>query len=288
MRVSIHAPTRGATRLAAMIKRMGQSFNPRTHAGCDRHARESARLQHVSIHAPTRGATPDKDGKLTIKKFQSTHPRGVRQKRRQRTGTQGCFNPRTHAGCDALGSGRLWTLHSFNPRTHAGCDIIFLRLRDMTTGCFNPRTHAGCDKLIRNRKYSVTKFQSTHPRGVRLHNNAIKIGMDMFQSTHPRGVRPLWVPVGCGRCIVSIHAPTRGATLAVCVGLPPARGFNPRTHAGCDKHHWGRSQAEALFQSTHPRGVRRPFSRQNSKNAGFNPRTHAGCDVQKLANGASD
>ena len=36
----------------------------------------------------------------------------------------------------------------------------------------------------------VYKFQSTHPRGVRLHCPVRRNPQVVFQSTHPRGVRP--------------------------------------------------------------------------------------------------
>ena len=55
--VSIHAPTRGATK-----KRFTQRF-----------------WVSVSIHAPTRGATNLVPVLDEIRKFQSTHPRGVRR-----------------------------------------------------------------------------------------------------------------------------------------------------------------------------------------------------------------
>ena len=55
---------------------------------------------------------------------------------------------------------------------------------------------------------------------------------------------------------ISIHAPQWGATIAV---LSPAKGvdyFNPRTPVGCDNMmHLGNTVA--VFQSTHPSGVRR-------------------------------
>ena len=59
------------------------------------------------------------------------------------------------------------------------------------------------------------QFQSTHPRGVRPTTcNDTHAGMKRFQSTHPRGVRR------DSRVIlkdyeVSIHAPTRGATVKI-------------------------------------------------------------------------
>ena len=57
-RVSIHAPTRGATAM-----------------GCKNPSGIS-----VSIHAPTRGATSIIAGARNARKFQSTHPHGVRPK----------------------------------------------------------------------------------------------------------------------------------------------------------------------------------------------------------------
>ena len=78
--VSIHAPTRGATRYCTFFRWLLGCFNPRTHSGCDSSSvlmmsakrmfqsthplgvRLSARANKshavaVSIHAPTRGAT---------------------------------------------------------------------------------------------------------------------------------------------------------------------------------------------------------------------------------------
>ena len=79
--VSIHAPTRGATKLAeiALVR------------------------DKVSIHAPTRGATNFRCAFWVEDMFQSTHPRGVRRAARSRCacGLCTCFNPRTHAGCDS-------------------------------------------------------------------------------------------------------------------------------------------------------------------------------------------
>ena len=79
MYVSIHAPTRGATKCHVGETTNMVSFNPRTHTGCDRARSDSsaylasfnprthtgcdlswsdaAGMFQVSIHAPTRGAT---------------------------------------------------------------------------------------------------------------------------------------------------------------------------------------------------------------------------------------
>ena len=78
--------------------------------------------------------------------------------------------------------------------------------------CFNPRTHMGCDVLHHHDKQRKREFQSTHPHGVRP-NRVI----DRFNIK-----------------VVSIHAPTWGATIATLDEIP-----------------FG-----SVFQSTHPHGVR--------------------------------
>ena len=60
------------------------------------------------------------------------------------------------------------------------------------------------------------------------------VSKNRFQSTHPRGVRLEYLKTLAHRDKVSIHAPTRGATpfkvlLTIC-----SLSFNPRTHEGCD------------------------------------------------------
>ena len=55
--VSIHAPTRGATRCRPPWDNSALCFNPRSHEGSDGGYRQGYRGTVVSIHAPTRGAT---------------------------------------------------------------------------------------------------------------------------------------------------------------------------------------------------------------------------------------
>ena len=144
--VSIHAPTRGAT-LGSLTKRLiCQSFNPRTHTGCDWQAKQSPWVSiKVSIHAPTRGATLSKDNdRMCNQMFQSTHPHGV----------------------------RLLLSHSSKPNdmfqsTHPHGVRPCSRIPVLCIGCFNPRTHTGCDDLHLLLRLLETLFQSTHPHGVR-------------------------------------------------------------------------------------------------------------------------
>ena len=144
---------------------------------------------------------------------------------------------------------------------------------------FNPRTHAGCDDQRSRYRSSPVMFQSTHPRRVRLQGAC----------------------QGFNASIVSIHAPTQGATtspngrrrstqrqsthprrvrpsLRRALPLRPWR-FNPRTHAGCDLRVSRFFMPSRVFQSTHPRRVRRSAAAIPCSICCFNPRTHAGCDI---------
>ena len=128
--------------------------------------------------------------------------------------------------------------------------------------------------------HNNSKFQSTHPRGVRPPCGHARSGLGRrFQSTHPRGVRRIRRPyrawiftcfnprtrVGCdsllllrrqNRLNVSIHAPAWGAT-------HPASRLAPPVAVSIHAPAWGATvilvypgAIPVVFQSTHPRGVR--------------------------------
>ena len=163
--------------------------------------------------------------------FQSTHPRGVRQVRRNQFRGSLDFNPRTHVGCDYGLSKRCKSFFYFNPRTHVGCDFTALRF------------------------FPAKPFQSTHPRGVRPR----QIGGQ--KALHISIHAPTWGATlerirGVGLALISIHAPTWGAT----------SHRDTRTSAEAISIHaptWGATNGAGTysrpvrFQSTHPRGVRR-------------------------------
>ena len=99
----------------------------------------------------------------------------------------------------------------------------------------------------------------------------------MFQSTHPRGVRPIDPPGTIAHCIVSIHAPTRGATLNTRIRQQFAQvSIHAPTRGATLTLKYVSIPLE--FQSTHPRGVRRPLRVASVATFCFNPRTHEGCD----------
>jgi len=99
---------------------------------------------------------------------------------------------------------------------------------------FNPRTREGCDHMP---KTGTLRKKDFNPR--------TREGCDReCRSTRQNT-----------RCI-SIHAPARGATLSWPLPGRVFFYFNPRTREGCDPRQGGWRNSNALFQSTHPRGVR--------------------------------
>ena len=129
-----------------------ESFNPRTHVGCD-----SSILLWLEVRSGFNPRThvgcdaPKSEWDSTPPRFQSTHPRRVRRFPRTRSSVCQGFNPRTHVGCDQPSLLFLLLVCGFNPRTHVGCDLT-TTLLTLSVWSFNPRTHVGCDKFAKNIK----------------------------------------------------------------------------------------------------------------------------------------
>mgnify|MGYP001232437101 CR=1 FL=1 len=122
-KVSIHAPTRGAT-----------DFQ-----------RPAGPSRLVSIHAPTRGATIPFVMSVATSLFQSTRPRGARPLSATSPDIAGCFNPRAHAGrdCSVVRSFPLASVSIHAPTR--GATLPQSQMLTEPQG-FNPRAHAGRDK----------------------------------------------------------------------------------------------------------------------------------------------
>ena len=198
------------------------------------------RPERVSIHAPAWGATSMVRATMArVCWFQSTHPRGVRHHQLSKRDAQLFLFQSTHPrgvrrrilfALQAAGRG-------FNPRTRVGCDHKTasdgaLRMR------FNPRTRVGCDAQIPSRALS----------GSPCFNPRTRVGCDpalSFTVTPSFCFNPR-TRVGCDR----YRAPADSN--------PDC--FNPRTRVGCDIEEAHDLHMQVLFQSTHPRGVRRDGS----------------------------
>ena len=177
----------------------------------------------VSIHAPTRGATLSPPNCFSVLR---------------------CFNPRAHAGRDEPASAGPPRRSCFNPRAHAGRDQGS-GSTSSCCGCFNPRAHAGRDIEADFRGFIAYLFQSTRPRGARRGREYVAARTWLFQSTRPRGARRVGSARTAPMRVVSIHAPTRGATCNPIFAMTVLISFNPRAHAGRDVRHPVRGPAPA-------------------------------------------
>ncbi len=129
-----------------------------------------------------------------VRLFQSTLPRGERQVLPvPRPPVKIYFNPRSHEGSDK---------GEFNALMNA-----YISIHAPTRGA----TEDEQNEIV------TLLFQSTLPRGERLLHGRLWRQRIRFQSTLPRGERPVQTVQTRRAVQISIHAPTRGATLS---GLP--------------------------------------------------------------------
>ena len=150
--------------------------------------------------------------------FQSTHPRGVRHVLHvliYLICTISIHAPTWGATSRRVDNGIGKVFQSTHPRG------VRLSLQSEATpvSYFNPRTHVGCDPFFTYLLCQLFAFQSTHPRGVRHALLFVLFQFCPFQSTHPRGVRRSDLTNAERQTMISIHAPTWGATLNFCAFL---------------------------------------------------------------------
>ena len=154
-----------------------------------------------------------------VRKFQSTHPRGVRLMEDPRYAR--VFDVSIHA--PAWGATIEDLRHAAEPRPFQST---------------HPR---GVRHQLSKRDAQLFLFQSTHPRGVRRgkdarsrHSINVSIHAPAWGATHHLG-QESW------KGQVSIHAPAWGATVANDSPFWLIKCFNPRTRVGCDRNANGRT-----------------------------------------------
>ena len=214
IRVSIHAPARGATYSMLNASRADSTFQSTRPRGA-RPWYESFEylLEQMFQSTRPRGARPEKLMMIIPQeRFQSTRPRGAR-----------------------LRYGVAYLLHNY-VSIHAparGATYWYGMVADYVRS-FNPRAREGRDLCKRRISLVLAVFQSTRPRGARPCMYSSRNSRAMFQSTRPRGARRIstlifakWICSFNPRAregrdfrhseypsnfCVSIHAPARGAT----------------------------------------------------------------------------
>ena len=121
--ISIHAPTKGATKKVKKVKRLAHISIHAPTKGATLFFKQPGAKIKISIHAPTKGATKELDAKMDENIFQSTHPRRVRHVKSMMSRI--IENISIHAptkGATLRSICQLRRKTYFNPRTHEGCD----------------------------------------------------------------------------------------------------------------------------------------------------------------------
>ena len=223
----------GCDRALKATKESKDHFNPRTREGCDHCRHLLGQRVSISIHAPAKGATMCIVDCVKQSKFQSTHPRRVRQGTISRGTARKDFNPRTREGCDLIDSYKYaieLLFQSTHPRRvrqsvfqgpllnvlisiHAPAKGATKQLADFRQDRrnFNPRTREGCDPWADLTSTSTAYF-----------NPRTREGCDLVGVLYPYHY-PDFNPRTREGCDPS---------LTMVASMIPY--FNPRTREGCD------------------------------------------------------
>ncbi len=211
--------------------------------------------------------------------LQLTHPCGVRQVQGLCAAQARCCNSRTPCGVrqdtTKWSAGRT-CCNCCNSRTPAECDADDERFAISFIGC-NSRTPTECDKERARTQVPTSRFQFTHPCGMRpgaerSNEKPVAIHAPLWsatcgdpsertlQFTHPCGVRP---DVAAGGVCATRLQFTHPCGVRLAVDKPWVLGI--------------------VLQFTHSCGVRRAASRAAPRRRGCNSRTLAGCDHLAIA-----
>ena len=215
--VSIHAPTRGATIAtnSGMDSDRFRSTPPRE--GRRRAVHPAGTTERVSIHAPTRGATASRTRRPSADSVSIHAPtRGATLSGRNKI-------MEAQVSIHAPTRGATWTVpgagvhlhHRFDPRPHARGDLP-LRSWYSLVKSFDPRPHARGDPPLQPEQSTIQCFDPRpHARGDCAPSRSAASALEIVSIHAPtRGATRQHVPRSSGQR-VSIHAPTRGATVSV-------------------------------------------------------------------------
>ena len=100
---------------------------------------------------------------------------------------------------------------SFNPRSHEGSDNQRYRKRKQNRLCFNPRSHEGSDNDFIVFDESYIRFNPRSHEGSDVVTHVHRYSRNVSIHAPTRGAT-MWCCYPTDNAPVSIHAPTRGAT----------------------------------------------------------------------------
>ena len=211
LQISIHAPTRGATR---SICRTPADRRISIHAparGATIFRQNPIWYCPISIHAPARGATYSCQRYADCNVFQSTLPRGERPNKLCRTWPVFVFQSTLPRGERRPAWRRIILVRNFNPRSREGSDARYIR------SVISP------DISIHAPARGATLYGLLSPSKIHISIHA-----------PARGATVIVDPGVVGSTTISIHAPARGATIVWAIHMLFMCDFNPRSREGSD------------------------------------------------------
>ncbi len=280
---------------------MFQSTRPRG-ARRQRQVKEDY-FQRVSIHAPAWGATSrGVSARRILWMFQSTRPRGARPSRT-------CHAPSIPPFQSTRPRGARLARHT------PGVGHLIVSIHAPAWGATKSRPAAGGKRCVsihapawgatRRRVWTLRlmlEFQSTRPRGARLHRciltfNIPKVSIHApawgaTQTVWPSGDKilvsihaPAWGATSANldfarQQFVSIHAPAWGATLSQRIRQGVKKVFQSTRPRGARRRCTSTMDSGRLFQSTRPRGARPILEDRRIQVLSFNPRARVGRDYK--------
>jgi len=125
----------------------------------------------------------------------------------------------------------------------------------------------------------VIQFQSTRPHGARRSSPCSRPVSTRFQSTRPHGARLVLIVVVVVNEIVSIHAPTRGATLKTLKSNNLIRVSIHASTRGATVLTPPRTSAASVSIHAPTRGATQRLYSKYCIFESFNPRAHTGRDL---------
>ena len=208
--ISIHAPTRGATAVGWLFLCAWCNFNSRPYARGDAMILSRLFISQISIHAPTRGATGGHSADGCQARISIHAPtRGATRTTRSFLQSARYFNSRPYARGDPAPLAASWQrTFQFTPLREGRRLGISLGLSYLLD--FNSRPYARGDGCWKSESRIQRDFNSRpYARGDA--SETVSHQADLFQFTPLREGRPLNTDAET-QIIISIHAPTRGAT----------------------------------------------------------------------------
>ena len=165
--------------------------------------------------------------------LQSTLPRGERLTINTDGTNQNYFNPRSHEGSDDAEIARVEAEIAISIHAPTRGATMIPRTKAPIRNYFNPRSHEGSDVAVRKNNKNSLYF---NPRS---HEGSDAIVARRLEQRN-----------------ISIHAPTRGATVHRYIALVVWRGFQSTLPRGERRCQTTATTRLILFQSTLPRGER--------------------------------